>query len=375
MRHPLLASAIVSALGLAALPARADIVLDEFAGFKFSLEGLLQVDRTQYSDDVTPLVNDSEVRRTEIVLKGKAEKWEWVIGYDASTRNDKFLDVNAKFKLAPKLGVTLGQYKQPNSMEELSSTKNNDFIPKAMVTSTFGVGRRVGAALVWTEKSWSATGSVFGREITDGGGTGSGFGGRFAWSPVNLEGNVVHLGLSGISQDTNDDSARLRARPGMDMSTTPRLVDTGTFRDADRINTLGLEAGWVAGPFKLQGEYMDATVKRNSHDDFSGDAWYVSGLWNLTGETWGYRNGVFTTSKPATGSLVGMWQLGLRYEGINLNDGAVRGGEEKNLALGVNWYMRNNLKFMLNYVRADVTRPNGSSDKPSALEARAQLHW
>ena len=37
---------------------------------------------------------------------------------------------------------------------------------------------------------------------------------------------------------------------------------------------------------------------RDSADDFSGDAWYVSGLWNVTGETWGYKNGVITTARP-----------------------------------------------------------------------------
>ena len=42
--------------------------------------------------------------------------------------------------------MQVGQFKQPNSLEELSSTKNNDFISKAMVTNTFGVARRLGGA-------------------------------------------------------------------------------------------------------------------------------------------------------------------------------------------------------------------------------------
>src|SRR5690606_41891125 len=58
----------------------------------------------------------------------------------------KFLDVFAKYKLGGNSGryLRLGQFKQPNSLEELSSSKNNDFIAKAMVTNTFAVSRRLG---------------------------------------------------------------------------------------------------------------------------------------------------------------------------------------------------------------------------------------
>jgi phosphate-selective porin OprO/OprP len=54
-----------------------------------------------------------------------------VVGYDAKA--DKFLDTNVKYKLLGNANhfLQLGQFKQPNSLEELSSTKNNDFISKA----------------------------------------------------------------------------------------------------------------------------------------------------------------------------------------------------------------------------------------------------
>src|SRR3546814_18690252 len=77
---------------------------------------------------------------------------------------------------------------------------------------------------------------------------------------------------------------------------------------------------------------------------------YIQGLWNLTGETWGYKGGVPTTPLPdQPGS--GMWQLGLRYDTIDLNDGAVEGGKMNTWTAGVNWYWRSNFKFALNYVK------------------------
>ena len=159
----------------------------------------------------------------------------------------------------------------------------------------------------------------------------------------------------------------------MDISTTPRLIDSGTLRGADKRTTYGLEAGWVRGPLKLQAEYFDARVDRLTRSDYNADSWYVSGLWNISGETWGYKDGTFATTSPV--HKTGMWQVGARYERLNLNDGLVQGGEEKNLTVGVNYYALRNFKFSLNYVRADATRGSGISDKPNAIEGRAQFFW
>src|SRR3546814_13473277 len=79
-------------------------------------------------------------------LKGKGPgNMDWVIGYDAKA--DKFLDVNVKYKLGGNGNhfVQVGQFKQPNSMEESSSTTNNDFISKSMATHTHPVARHLGA--------------------------------------------------------------------------------------------------------------------------------------------------------------------------------------------------------------------------------------
>ena len=67
-----------------------------------------------------------------------------------------------------------------------------------------------------------------------------------------------------------------------------------------------------------------------------------------------------------------MWQLGLRYDTIDLNDGTRPGATPTPPSstacsaarwtpdLGVNWYWRSNFKFMLNYVKVNssVHRPH-----------------
>ena len=105
----------------------------------------------------------------------------------------------------------------------------------------------------------------------------------------------------------------------------------------------------------------------------------MSGLWNVTGETWGYKNGVIATSRPNEPAS-GMWQLGLRYDSIDLDDGSVLGGQMDSWTAGVNWYWRSNFKFALNYVMVDSEkRANLASpliqDNPNIFEMRAQLFW
>ena len=155
-----------------------------------------------------------------------------------------------------------------------------------------------------------------------------------------------------------------------------RFVDTGSsgLNRSDRASFIGVEGLWVRGPFKLQAEYMATDVKRyDGADDFSGDGYYVSGLWNITGETWGYKAGVPTTGLPDDPAK-GLWQLGLRYDTIDLTDGAVVGGEMDSITAGVNWYWRSNFKFMLDYVM--VNQEKGVlEDNPNAIEARLQFYW
>ncbi len=372
-RNRFLSTLTLLAAFVTASPAVAEIAVGQAGGMQFGFEGLIQGDGTWYSDDITAFADDRELRRAELILRGKAERWDWVLGYDPSERNEKWLDVNARFRVGERWRVTVGQFKQANSLEELTSTRANDFISKAMVTNTFGIARRLGVGLSRAGDSWDISGGWFGHELTPDGAEGAGYGVRASWTPVRADERIIHLGISGIDHDGHGDQARFRSRPGMDMSTTPRLVDTGNFTDADRVRTFGLEAGWVQGPFKLQGEYMRNRTSRFAHADFTGDSWYLSGVWNLSGETWGYRNAVFTTASP-TGSA-GMWQLAARVEGIDLDDGTVRGGSQTNAVIGVNWYWGAYTKLMLNYVRADVDRRDGRNEQPSAIAARVQLHW
>jgi phosphate-selective porin OprO/OprP len=420
----LLALAVLAALSA---PAQAETEFDVIGGSEISFEGLIQADYNGFNNDIANLNgsafdgkdSDSQIRRSELVFKGKGPgMWNWVVGYDATAK--KFLDTNVSYKFSGFTSVTFGQFKQPISMEELSSTKNNDFTSKAMATNLYGISRRFGLSAATGSDNWTLTGSVFGRELTRNLGEGNGYGGRFTFAPINEAGNILHFGLSGVSfaardpggslsgviGSNGDHLARLRVRPDADLTNT-RLVDSGQIADGDRVAIVGVEGAWVHGPIKIQSEYMTANISRNTHADFKSNSWYVYGVWNLTGETWGYKNGVITTGLPDAPAS-GMWQVGVRYDKADLNDGSVNfanpaspvvtgvmGGKESNWTVGVNWYWRSNFKFALNYVKVSSekyiakTGPaysadpawnnrvvnNFLKDDPSIIELRAQIYW
>lgn len=389
----LLPCALLASLAPAA---RAEALIGTIGGSEVGFEGLVQADYNHFDADSYDLdgdgVNDAvdyaggdldgedgnwDMRRAELVLEGKGPgKLEWVLGFDAN--DDRFLDVNLKYKLGGRAGQFLqaGQFKQPGAtLEELSSTRNNDFISKSSIANTFGTARRLGVQYGVGGAGWGAAASYFGRELSRNREHGGGFGLRGYFAPIDGDGNVLHVGASYTDKDTDGDTLRLRARPMADLAGT-RFVDTGSsgLLGSDRSRVVGLETLWVSGPFKLQAEYMRTRVERlQGLDDFSGDGFYASGLWNLTGETWGYKSGVPTTALPDDPAR-GMWQWGLRYDTIDLTDGDVVGGRMHSWTAGLNWYWRSNFRVSLNYVAVEQDK-GGIEDDPDIAEARLQIHW
>ena len=392
-----IAAALIGAL--AAPRALAQIAIDSIGGAEITFDGFLQADANWYDSDIAELDGDPrdsddadyKFRSAQFYLKGKGPgRFDWVIGYEG--RADKWLDLNARYKWGDwgEQFVQLGQFKQPIGLEALSAAKRSDFMSLAMVTNTFALGRRLGVAYSFghaydrtsgesegqfeRQGDWGITASYFGRELTDGLARGSGYGIRGTWALFNAEARILHFGISYVDYDTPADTLRLRARPNADL-TSIRLVDTGRLTDTDRVTTIGAEAFWVYGAFKLQAEYMVTDIPRYriGSQDFSGTGGYVSGLWNINGQSWRYTGGEPALAVgPASGT--GMWQVGLRYDVLDLNDNALQGGRMETVTVGVNWYWRSHFKAVFNYVVVDSERA-GIEDDPNIAEARLQLHW
>lgn len=233
--------------------------------------------------------------------------------------------------------------------------------------------------------------------------------GRVAIAPLSSTAWQAHFGVNyqyviqpnDAGTATNPRySVQLRDRPELRLDGT-RLIDTGGI-DADHANVLGLEAGLSAGPFLVESEWFRYQIDRrlttavavpNPH--FEG--WYVQGAWVITGENRPYNAGEarFDAPKPnynfsPSNNAWGAFELAARYSVTDLNyregalgslpiTGAIRGGEQKILTLGANWYLNPVIRFMLNYQHVDVDRLNATGaqigQEYDALAARAQISF
>ena len=111
----------------------------------------------------------------------------------------------------------------------------------------------------------------------------------------------------------------------------------------------------------------------------------VEAGWFLTGEAmaWKPEEAMYGGVKPlgivGKGGF-GAWQVALRYDVLDLNDSGagVIGGEETDLRVGLNWYVNNTMRFMIDYTDVlSLDRPGNSNDnnEPSAVTLRSQVYW
>lgn len=330
--------------------------------------GRAQLDYAFYDDDLRELGDGGEVRRARLFAAGAlADKWSYKAQFDFAGGDVATKDLYLAYTGLDAGTVTIGQFKQPLSLENLTSSKYLTFVERALPTG-LASDRRLGVGFGRTSDRYSFAVSVYGQEVDEEGlDEGLGAGARLAYTPVRTDDNLLHLGIAGAWEEAPDstDTIRLRARPESHV-TSVRLMDTGTMTGVEDLTRAGLEVAWVHGPFSLQGEYLGVDVNRQD-GEFSGDGWYVFGSWILTGESRPYKSGAFGRVKPRGND--GAWELALRYSTLDFDDGGISGGEEDNLTLGLNYYVTSHLKFQGNYTRVESTR-DGVSDDPNVLQFR-----
>jgi len=190
---------------------------------------------------------------------------------------------------------------------------------------------------------------------------------------------VLHLGAA-VSLRDPDDTVRYNPRPEAHLSTV-RFVDTLPFSVTETRIYDG-EIAVVYGPFSAQGEYarVEADLRAGGSETFSG--YYAMASYFLTGEHRPYSRstGAFGRIRPnrnfgfGESKGPGAWELALRISKIDLNDSTIRGGEEDNLTLGLNWYLNPNMRLMFNYTHADVDHDSYEGDV-NVLQSRLQVDF
>jgi phosphate-selective porin OprO/OprP len=204
-------------------------------------------------------------------------------------------------------------------------------------------------------------------------------------SNIQIGGSAASVLYSGNSAGGGSQTLRFRDRPEIRVDGT-RLIDTGSIA-AKTGNMWAMDFGGNWQNFFLGGEYASFTADRQCgsltaaavarctsstavFDHPTTHGWYLEGSWILTGETKTYSAsatnnevGGFNAPIPSrpfslNGGSWGAWEIAVRYSDTDLNWNPTRvastttlagltGGEERVLALGLNWYLNRTVRVMI----------------------------
>lgn len=366
--------------------------------FNVKVGGRIMYDSTYGTDDNLERTavgrgfqNGHEFRRVRLYAEGEGYgMFEYKLQVDfAEFNNPVAKDVYLGWSESPIGKLWIGQFKEPFSLEELTSSNHITFLERALPNEMVP-SRSAGVMLFdqWPDErgTWEI-GSFFDdlqqTDVADDGDVDnrdSEFRSidvrltRLLWYDEPTDGRyLVHVGGAfrhvNVSNDPN--TIRFRARP--EIHDTFRLLGVTT-GPLDTYQQYGVEAAAVWGPLSVQGEWILTDLQGDRDANLQGGYVFVS--YFLTGENRVYSKSrsTFGRIKPYenfwwvddTGSLCchgsGAWELAARYSNLDYDSSGVTGiggsngtrGELNNFTFGVNWYWNPYMHVTFNYVHSEL---------------------
>lgn len=275
--------------------------------------------------------------------------------------------------------LRLGEGKIPLDFEKNTSSTQTSFIEYSTASQAVFESYRIGAQWSWQREHALFDAGYYGDNL-EGSNPGHTWALHGAWVPINLPGDVLHLGASrsmeypeGRTDElgiTGPATASFKAAPSI-MLDEVSLESSGTLENVKSIQRTGLEGLWIDGPVSCQTEYLGArTAFSTSEPNYDINSRYAFASWVLTGESRRYNDGIVQNVVPE--HAAGAVELVLRYSSVNLNDRPVAGGWERDWTAGVNWYYGRHLRLQANYTRTQADRRQLFLD-PATFEMRLEL--
>jgi phosphate-selective porin OprO and OprP len=352
----------------------------------------LYLDGVHFGEDRNPLPEyDIGLRTFMIEADGSyGRRWSYRLSLGGLTQGGRldgsqvFIDEGYVAYAGDRFLWIAGQQTEPFSLENDMSGLATTFMERAL-PNALTPGNNIGLSLSTTLGSWFLDTGIFGQDLAgyrDVSNQGLGWSGRVAFVPKADHEKVIHLGASfswrGLFDLITDNHTFIRSRPEVGL-TDVRYVDTGDLPGINHIVRFGLEGAFLAGPISLQAEYIRTFLSREgAYDDAAFDGWYAYLSWFPFGGSRKYSPQKALFVYPEIQSSWGKVEVGVRYSMLNLNDGSVRGGKEKNMTLGLNWYLTSKLRIMANYVLVfndQYADGNGTligNDNPHVFQMRLQ---
>ena len=390
--------------------------------YTMSLTGRLHLDFGNYlnyskkSSSTSPnnLQSGVNARRARIGVDGKIDNvfgYAFIMDFGGSTTDNTSTIENAfiTYNGAAPLHFIVGYQDTPYTLDEATSSNDIMFLERSssqVIATEFGSGDNRSAVGAWWNdpRTWAGvylTGNASGNS-DNGGGSGHNvadqiaMNGRLTYQVVQTPGATFHIGVDGEDLIKPPVAAaysyrNLSLSDGMELDIDKTtLLSTGSLGSASNpVNggyVLGPELAGNIGPLYGQAEYFHYTVNRHGLSDLNFNGGYVEASYALTGEVRKYNPGAGAYHSispahpfsPANGGW-GAWEVAARYSVIDLNDNlgsttGVAGGKQQTYTFGVNWYPSSNMRFMLDYIHANVDKqssPTVTTNVGASMDAIA----
>ncbi len=281
----------------------------------FQADGVMFNQTDESRDQYGSIENGAGFRRARLSAKGSVtDSMNYFMQMDFGFfGRPTFTDVWVEQTKVPILGnVRVGQWKQPFSLEVVSSFRYTTFMERSLLFQTFTPFRHIGVGFydhaddlntTWAASYFRTGQDQFGNSLSTNGG--NGVAGRLThllYYCGDKGEDYLHVGAGYFMNSPPRDAARFRTIPEIFVGEfapgavgtsgqavpgaqngTPFFADTGVIPNVSDIQTFGLEGLFVHGPLSLQSETMLAGVNGAGSNDFLYGSYAQVGYF-LTGE-------------------------------------------------------------------------------------------
>lgn len=284
--------------------------------------------------------------------------------------------------------VKFGQFKAPMSLAHLTGSGTRPFMEIGTPAEAFSPGSKAGIQLAndafdrrltWQVGWFADTQAV---PVGDASESVTRVVGRITGLPaferIDLDQELLHVGLSASWVFSNDQRVQYRSRPESFLA--PDLVDTGDI-EASSATLLGLEAAWVRNRLSLQSEFLGSRVASADAGNPLLYGLYGQVSYFLTDDARPFNRasavfGQVVPKHPFTWAdpQLGAWEVAGRLSWTDLSDDDVDGGEILTLMSGLNWYWSRYGRFMVEYGYSTVGGGGPQTGGLHIFQARIQLN-
>lgn len=346
--------------------------------FSFNPRGRLFIDWGTGSDDEGLVDFDgTEIRAAWFGIDGSIYKnLKYKFEADFGGNKVSVKDAYIGFKYGG-LSYTIGQSKVPNSLEWQTAISQTTFMERAGFKDAFGIGRRMGIKVSKSEKNWGVSGGVFRGTNSNASDTEGWLLALRAQAGNSFDNGRWMIGGSFRIRDEKGAAIRYRARPVHHLA--PRLVDvTGTDKDTLFAGETALTLGsiFAAAEYNIL-QVRDSSIS-NETPTFKGG--YAEIGWNITGEArpLNIGKGTFGRAKvdaPLFKGGLGLWQVALRYDSLDLTDDVLIGGQQNSWVLGLSWYPNRYSRILVNYGHSEISDLLSPDNSVDTFGLRMNLDW